>query len=123
MRFLHLLCATAFIILSQFSFAQAPQKIKSDKQISKLHYYTFTGQISQDQIEFLQQDLKNMAFVIEVKIEYKAEKAAGQVRLISKENEVAGEGDKTFSAVDIKRTLVAKGLMPVEYRNEIISTQ
>jgi hypothetical protein len=122
MRFLHLLFATAFIFLSQCLFAQAPQKIKSDKQISKLHYYSFTGMLSADQLEFLQQDFKNMEFVVEVKIEYKAEKAAGQVRLISKENEVASEGDKQFSAVDIKRTLIAKGLMPVEYRNEIIST-
>jgi hypothetical protein len=108
------------MFVCQFAYSQE-QKLKSDKQVTKMHYYSFQGQASSEQLEFLQQDLKNMEFVSEVKIEYKAEKSAGQVRLITTENAVAGEGDKQFSAVNIKRTLVSKGLSPVEYHNETIT--
>lgn len=119
MRFTHCFLTVLFMFLCQFAYSQE-QKLKSDKQVTKLHYYSFQGQASFEQLEFLQQDLKNMEFVSEVKIEYKAEKGAGQVRLITTENAVAGEGDKQFSAVNIKRTLVSKGLSPVEYHNETI---
>lgn len=108
------------IFLSAFAFSQEP-KLKSDKQLTRMHYYSFQGQASPEQLDFLQQDLKNMAFVSEVKIEYKPEKGGGQVRLISKENAVVSEGDQEFSAVNIKRALISKGLMPVEYRNETIN--
>lgn len=120
MRCTHFLIAALFIFISQCAFSQE-QKLKSDKQITKMHYYSFQGQASPEQLEFLQQDLKSMEFVTEVKIEYKAEKAAGQVRLIATENAVAGEGDKQFNAVNIKRSLVAKGLSPVEYHRETIT--
>lgn len=120
MRFSYFLITALFLSLSQFAFSQEP-KLKSDKQITKMHYYSFQGQASPEQLEFLQQDLKSMEFVSEVKIEYKAEKGAGQVRLIATEAAVPGEGDKQFSAVNIKRSLVNKGLTPVEYHNETIS--
>jgi hypothetical protein len=120
MHFTRFLITVLFISISQFAFSQE-QKLKSDKQVTKMHYYSFQGQASPEQLEFLQQDLKSMEFVTEVKIEYKAEKAGGQVRLIATENAVAGEGDKQFNAVNIKRSLVAKGLTPVEYHNETIT--
>ncbi|MES2131284.1 MAG: hypothetical protein V4506_02985 [Bacteroidota bacterium] len=124
MRFIYLFFTLAFISLSQSTFSQnTEQKPSTKKQITKMHYYSFTGQASQDQLDFLQQDLKNLEFVTEVKIEYKAEKGAGQVRLISVEQSIVSEGDKEFSPTVIKKTLVNKGLMPVEYHNETISTQ
>lgn len=110
------------IFLSAFAFSQEP-KLKSDKQLTRMHYYSFQGQASPELLDFLQQDLKNMEFVSEVKIEYKPEKGGGQIRLISKENAIAGEGDKQFSAVNIKRALISKGLTPVEYRNETMNNQ
>ncbi len=120
MRVVHLLVTVLFLSLSQYAFSQEP-KLKSDKQITRMHYYSFQGQASQEQLDFLQQDLKNMEFVGEVKIEYKPEKGAGQIRLITTEKAVAGEGDKQFSAVNIKRSLISKGFTPVEYHNETIS--
>ncbi len=120
MRFIYVLFTVLFLSLNQFAFSQEP-KLKSDKQITKMHYYSFQGQASAEQLDFLQQDLKNLEFVSEVKIEYKAEKGAGQVRLITTEAAIAGEGDKQFSAVNIKRSLVNKGFTPVEYHNETIT--
>lgn len=120
MRFHYFLLTALFFSITQLAFSQE-QKLKSDRQITKMHYYSFQGQASAEQLEFLQQELKSMEFVSEVKIEYKAEKGAGQVRLISKENAVAAEGDTQFSAVNIKRTLVNKGFTPVEYHNETIT--
>ena len=86
-----------------------------------MHYYSFQGQASPEQLDFLQQELRNMEFVTEAKIEYKPEKSAGQVRLITRENAVVSEGDKQFNAVNIKRTLISKGFMPVEYHKETIT--
>lgn len=120
MHFIYFLITVLFLFLSPFAFSQEP-KLKPNKQITKMHYYSFQGQASPEQLEFLQQDLKTMEFVSEVKIEYKAEKGAGQVRLITTEAAVAGEGDKQFSAVNIKRSLVNKGFTPVEYHNDTIS--
>lgn len=120
MRFFYFLVTAACLLMAKPTYSQQ-QKLKSDKQINTMHYYSFQGQTSPEQLEFLQQELRNMEFVTEVKIEYKAEKGAGQVRLITKENVIAGEGDKQFSAVNIKRTLISKGLNPVEYHNETIS--
>lgn len=124
MRFIYFFFTLALISLSQSMFSQtSEQKPTSRKQITKMHYYSFTGQASQEQLDFLQQDLKNLELVTQVKIEYKVEKGAGQVRLVSVEQSVISEGDKEFSPTVIKKALVNKGFMPVEYHNETISTQ
>lgn len=111
-----------FLTFCSVVFSQKTEaKPTTKKEITKMHYYTFTGTASQEQLDFLQQDLKSIEFVNEVKIEYKSEKHAGQVRLITKEYQVTSEGDKQFSPTIIKKTLLNKGFMPVEYRNENIT--
>ena len=120
MKSLRFFIATVLISTAQLAFSQE-QKLKSDKQVSSMHYYSFQGQASPEQLDFLQQELRNMEFVTEAKIEYKPEKSAGQVRLITRENAVVSEGDKQFNAVNIKRTLISKGFMPVEYHKETIT--
>lgn len=120
MNFLHILALAAGLLVARPTFSQEP-KLKSEKQVATMHYYTFQGTTSAEQLDLLQQELGRLEFVTEVKIEYKAEKGAGQVRLITRERAVAGEGDKQFSAVDIKRTFIRQGLSPVEYHSEQIS--
>lgn len=120
MKSLRFFIAAVLISTAQPGFSQE-QKLKSDKQVSSMHYYSFQGQASPEQLDFLQQELRNMEFVTEAKIEYKPEKSAGQVRLITRENAVVSEGDKQFNAVNIKRTLISKGFMPVEYHKETIT--
>lgn len=120
MKSLRFFIAAVLISTVQLAFSQE-QKLKSDKQVSSMHYYSFQGQASPEQLDFLQQELRNMEFVTEAKIEYKPEKSAGQVRLITRENAVVSEGDKQFNAVNIKRTLISKGFMPVEYHKETIT--
>ncbi len=122
MRSIKVFFTFIFLSLCGMMFSQNPgSKPTEGKQITKMHYYTFTGRVSPDQLEFLQQDLKNSEFVKEVKIEYKAEKGAGQIRLISQEKEVVSEGDKQFKPTSIKKALLNKGLTPGEYRNETIA--
>lgn len=120
MRFIKILAFAAMFLLATSVFAQE-QKPRSDKELVTLHYYSFQGQASPQQLEFLQQELSNMEFVTEVKVEYKAEKSAGQVRLITREKAIVSEGDKQFNPVNIKRTFINKGFNPVEYHREAIS--
>ncbi len=120
MKFLFTL---TFLTFCSVVFAQTTEtKPTSRKEITKIHYYIFNGSASQDQLDFLRQDLAAIEFVSEVKIEYKPERNAGQIRLISKELAIASEGDKQFSPTIIKKTLINKGLTPAEYHSEIIST-
>jgi len=124
MRCIKVFFTLTFLFLCSTVFSQNPDsKLTAANQITKIHYYTFTGQASPELLELLQQELKNSEFVSEVKIEYKAEKSAGQIRLISKEKGVVSEGDKQFKPTGIKKALLNKGLTPGEYRSETISTQ
>ncbi len=124
MRFIKVFFTLTLLSVCSSMSSQNPDfKLTAANQITKIHYYTFTGRVSSDQLEFLQQELKNGEFVSEVKIEYKAEKGAGQIRLISKEKGIVSEGDKQFKPTGIKKALLNKGLTPGEYRSETISTQ
>ena len=62
-----------------------------------------------------------MQFVSEVKIEYKAEKALGQIRLIANEYYTNNDTDFEFNIYNLKMLLIQNNLMPSEYKFEIIT--
>ncbi|MCD6017478.1 MAG: hypothetical protein K0S53_599 [Bacteroidetes bacterium] len=111
-----------FLFLSTFSFSQQRNTSDIQKEITKTHYYTFTGYASQEKLDELQQALISLEFATEAKVKYKLEKNAGQVILITKEPVVVSEDQKVFSPPVIKRTIIKHGLTPVQYtKGEIIS--
>jgi hypothetical protein len=103
------------IFVSNFSFSQ--QRITSGikKEIIKTHYYTFEGTATPAKLDELQKALAALEFVTEAKVKYKAEKNAGQIIVITKEQQVVSENQKEFSAPVLKRTIISQGLTPMDY--------
>lgn len=102
-------------------YSQSVNKADLAKETTKMYYYSFSGVLNSDNIEALKSEISGMQFVTEVKIEYKAEKALGQVRLIAKEFYTNNDTDFEFNIYNLKMLLIRNNLMPSEYKFEIIS--
>ena len=102
------------LFLSVFAFSQNA----SEHITKKIHYYTFNGAANQEQIEALEQEVAKITFVTEAKVKYKAEKAAGQLIVLTSELPVKGENDPEFSPAMLKKALANHGFEPNEYRSE-----
>ncbi len=108
-----LLLILSFLSLNIFSQQQTNSLHK--KEITTLHYYTFEANVSQDQLNALEQALSRLEFVTEAKVKYKAEKGMGQVIMLVKQPEVTSENQKEFSPTIIKKTLINMGFTPVKH--------
>ncbi|MES2513190.1 MAG: hypothetical protein V4580_03565 [Bacteroidota bacterium] len=104
-----------FIFLSHFSFSQQRNTSGIKKEIIKTHYYTFEGSATPSKLDELQLALAALEFVTEAKVKYKTEKSAGQIIVITKEQQVVSENQKEFSPPVLKRTIISQGLTPLEY--------
>lgn len=110
-----------FTLLSTSFFAQSVDKASLAKETEKIYYYSFSGVLNTENIEMMKEDILKMRFVKEVKIEYKAEKALGQVRLLTKEFYTNNDTDFEFSIYNLKMLLIQNNLMPSEYKSEVVS--
>ena len=91
------------------------------KETSKLYYYQFEGQLSSEASEALRNEILGMQFVTEAKIEYKAEKAAGQVRVFTTEKYTDNDTEFEFSIYNLKELLIRNNLFPSVYKSEVIA--
>ena len=91
------------------------------KETSKIYYYQFEGQLTPETSENLRNEILTMQFVTEAKIEYKAEKSAGQVRLLTTEKFTSVDNDFEFSIYNLKQLLIRYNLIPSVYKSEVIS--
>lgn len=89
-------------------------------ETSKMYSYRFTGKLTPTEIETLKTDVRNMEFVKEVKVEYKAEKTAGLLRLITIEKFTSTDSPFQFNILGLKELLLSKNLFPEEYESEIV---
>jgi len=110
-----------FTVISFKSFSQTVDKASLAKTTEKIYYYSFSGTLNPENIEAMKEEILRMQFVTEVKIEYKAEKALGQVRLIAKEYYTNNDTDFEFSIYNLKMLLIRNNLMPSEYKFEVVS--
>jgi hypothetical protein len=116
-----------FFLLSFFAFnvsinAQSKaDKSAMAKETSKMYYYQFEGQLTPETSETLRNEILAMQFVTEAKIEYKAEKSAGQIRLLATEKFTSIDNDFEFSIYNLKQLLIRYNLIPSVYRSEVIS--
>ena len=110
-----------FMLGSTGFYAQSVDKASLAKQTEKIYYYSFSGVLNPENIEIMKEEILRMQFVTEAKIEYKAEKALGQVRLIAKEFYTNNDTDFEFSIYNLKMLLIRNNLMPSEYKFEIVS--
>lgn len=109
-----LFCLLGLFFFSGFMFSQ-----NNIEQVTKrIHYYSFSGAASQEQIENLQQEVAKIKFVTEAKVQYKPEKGKGELRVLTSEIPVKGENEPEFSPILLKRTLANLGFEPNEYRSE-----
>lgn len=97
------------------------EKSAMAKETSKIYYYQFEGTLTSETSENLRNEILAMKFVTEVKIEYKAEKSAGQVRLLATEKFTSVDNDFEFSIYNLKQLLSRYNLIPSVYRSEVIS--
>lgn len=116
-----------FFLLSLVAFSTAvnaqnrADKGAMAKETSKIYYYQFEGQLSPEVSETLRDEILAMQFVTDAKIEYKAEKSAGQVRLQATEKFTSVDTDFEFSIYNLKQLLIRYNLIPSVYRSEVIS--
>jgi len=116
-----------FFLLSFFAFATSvnaqnrAEKSAMAKETSKIYYYQFEGQLTPETLENLRNEILTMQFVTEAKIEYKAEKSAGQVRLLTTEKFTSVDNDFEFSIYNLKQLLIRYNLIPSVYKSEVIS--
>lgn len=121
MKFLPLALLACCLVLSQAAFSQQQRKpvTKTDiVEYSKLYFYTFSGEAYPGTLDALKQDLLNIPSVQEVKVEYKPEKNAGQLKVITKEKVTTQEHEDAFGPVKIKQVLIARNLSPGDFRIE-----
>ena len=121
MKIVFKFCFIISILFYSNSYAQVDGKNEHTKITSKIYYYTFSGILNPDNIEKIKDEISRMQFVSEVKIEYKAEKAIGQVRLIADEFYTNNETDFEFNIYNLKMLLIQNNLMPSEYKFEIVT--
>ena len=114
-------------LLSFFAFTTSvnaqniAEKSAMAKETSKIYYYQFEGQLTPETSENLRNEILTMQFVTEAKIEYKAEKSAGQVRLLTTEKFTSVDNDFEFSIYNLKQLLTRYNLIPSVYKSEVIS--
>lgn len=92
-------------------------------ETSKMYSYQFTGNLTPTEISALKDEVSKMLFVKEVKMEYKPEKSAGQLRLVTLEKFTNNDAPFQFSIFDLKELLIKKNLMPVDYTFVVLSTK
>ena len=116
-----------FFLLSfvAFSFSinaqNRSEKSAMAKETFKIYYYQFEGQLASENSEALRNEILAMQFVTEAKIEYKAEKSSGQIRLLVAEKFTSVDSDFEFSIYNLKQLLIRYNLIPSVYRSEVIS--
>ncbi len=97
------------------------EKSAMAKETFKIYYYQFEGQLASENSEALRNEILAMQFVTEAKIEYKAEKSSGQIRLLAAEKFTSVDSDFEFSIYNLKQLLIRYNLIPSVYRSEVIS--
>ena len=108
-----------FMMLFNSSFSQ--NGVSKNSVTHKLYYYTFSGALSFDAIEQMKAEILTMQFVTETKIEYKAEKGLGQLRIFTEEKYINSDTDFEFNIYNVKQLLIRYNALPNEIKSEIIS--
>lgn len=112
-----LLVIMAFLALSGNLSAQE-MKSKSSSVSKKILYYSFTGAADQNEFESLKKKILLIEGVKEIKHEFKAEKNAGQLRIVYEEKTRTKESDKDFDITAVKKLLLSHHLVPGDVKTE-----
>ena len=112
-KFLIIIC---FLGIVNPTFSQE-KKSKTDIKAEpvKIYHYKFGGALSSEASENLRNDILKMLFVTEVKVEYKAEKQMGQVKVVTKEHFINNDTDFQFNISGLNELLSKHNLTPIEY--------
>ena len=117
---LKLLLIIGFCAFTTSLFSQ--QDVKGEGRVTeKIYSYRFSGPLSVTDRESLRTDVLNMRFAAEVKIEYKAEKSIGQIRVWTKEKFIDTDTEFQFNILKLGEVLRQHNLEPIEYNADKIS--
>ena len=108
-----------FMFLMCTTFAQ--DKTQNNPITSKIYFYTFSGNLSSSTLESMQAEILKMQFVTEAKIEYKAEKGIGRIRILADEQYINQDSDFEFNIYNVKQLLIRNNATPNEYKWELRS--
>lgn len=80
------------------------------------HYaYSFSGDISSDQISQIEERCAALPEVTSAKLRYKDDSHKGEVFVHVEPNNSQGEARLAFSAADLKKVLQSFGLSPIDF--------
>lgn len=94
------------------------QMIPLPGDIKKTFYYSFENVTSDTQIENLKRNVSMLKGVSEVKSEYKADKAMGQIIVVVIEKKRTQEGDVEFDIRLLKNAIIQNQMQPLELTQE-----
>lgn len=94
------------------------QQIALPGDVKKTFYYSFENVTSDTQVENLKRNVSMLKGVSEVKSEYKADKAMGQIMVIVIEKKRTLEGDEEFDIRLLKNAIIQNQLQPLELTQE-----
>ncbi len=115
------ICISFIFLFFSVNAQSRSEKSALAKETNKLYYYQFEGQLTPEMSEILRNEVLTMQFVTESKIEYKAEKAAGQIRVFTTEKYTNNDTEFEFSIYNLKELLIKYNLFPSVYKSEVIS--
>jgi hypothetical protein len=97
-----------------FSFFSIAQSKSPAKEIKKQYHYTFSGILSSQAKQNMEENLTGLKFVDSAKIKYKNESQNGEIFIQTTELTATSEEDKGFDLIALKKLISSFNLTPLE---------
>ena len=97
-----------------FSFFSIAQYKSPSKEIKKQYHYTFTGILSSQLKQNLEENIATLKFVSSAKVKYKTEAQSGEVFIQTTELTATSEEDQGFDIIALKKLISSFNLTPLE---------
>jgi len=105
------------LLTSKISFAQ---QTPNNQLHETIYYYSFYTATDNPITANMEQEIKQLKGVVEVKIKLKLEQKAGQITVVVQEKNRSSEGDIMFQPTDLKKIISENNFIPNELITEVI---
>ncbi len=118
MKFVFSIFTGIFLLFSNIGYAQ---QSSNTKLIKTAYYYSFKTTSDVPDFNNMEQEIKALKNVTEVKIKFKPESKAGQLIVMTKERPRQSEGEVLFQPTDLKRIISSNGFIPNELETTLLT--
>ncbi|MBL4669587.1 MAG: hypothetical protein HRT73_02225 [Flavobacteriales bacterium] len=108
-----------FLVIILSTFIVTAQN--TNKKIKTIYSYTFNAEMNTSSIYNMEEEVKALKNVTEVKIKYKAEKKNALLIVVVKEAKRIKESDVLFQPINLKKIISKNGFTPDELTTETFS--